>query len=743
MDSADDGGSSGTDTIEFIGTGDVVYIIVDGYSNSSNLSGAYTLFIDECVVSCVDKGCNEDNGCGTACGCTVGFCDPSSGQCVDQLPGNLCASANEITQFGVALPGSTTTATNDYSFDSCGGTSGKGGASNDQVWTFQGLPGATYTITLDPTGWDPVLYAIAAPDCSDIDGTCLDAADNGASNGLESITITVPSDGSTIYVFVDGYSDDWNLSGSYTLTVSEPCLPTCAGQSCNSSNGCGGQCGCPTGLVCNGGNGECVDPSQGDTCATAFEVTAFNQPLSGNTNASQPDYSFDSCPGTFSGKGDASNDQVWFLETDPGATYTITLEPQGWDPVLYAIVANDCSNIDSACLDSSESGGSGGSESITVTAPLDGGPMYIFVDGYSTSTNLSGSYTLTVGEPCLPECSGLPCSANNGCGGICGCTSGEVCEPVSGDCIDALSGSTCESAFELEEFGSPVGGNTSFATGDYSATTACDGISSSKGQGGNDHVWTFESTPGATYTAKLNPDGWDPVLYVAVGEDCSNISASCLGAKDSGATGGVETVTFTAPPEGGPIWLFVDGYSNTTNYAGLYTLTVTEPCTPSCDGLDCGSDGCGGSCGTCASGVCQQGVCAGPPPSECAPVDVVSCGQTIVGLSQNNNSSDAFSSYSCQSFSSDNYGNSYEVTYVFEADFSGSFTVSGIDDGSMDVTVLKEDGNGCVDNGANCIGQASSDLTVSVVEGDIFYIVWDSYSFTPVGSFSMAVECCI
>jgi hypothetical protein len=32
-------------------------------------------------------------------------------------------------------------------------------------------------------------------------------------------------------------------------------------------------------------------------------------------------------------------------------------------------------------------------------------------------------------------------------------------------------------------------------------------------------------------------------------------------------------------------------------------------CTPSCSGRQCGSDGCGGSCGTCQSGACVNGVC--------------------------------------------------------------------------------------------------------------------------------------
>jgi hypothetical protein len=46
-------------------------------------------------------------------------------------------------------------------------------------------------------------------------------------------------------------------------------------------------------------------------------------------------------------------------------------------------------------------------------------------------------------------------------------------------------------------------------------------------------------------------------------------------------------------------------------------------CTPRCDGRDCGDDGCGGSCGQCASNeVCDDGICLCAPA--CAPANA--CG---------------------------------------------------------------------------------------------------------------------
>ena len=65
---------------------------------------------------------------------------------------------------------------------------------------------------------------------------------------------------------------------------------------------------------------------------------------------------------------------------------------------------------------------------------------------------------------------------------------------------------------------------------------------------------------------------------------------------------------------------------------------VCEGCTPECTGKSCGSDGCGGSCGTCPDGgACDAGVCGGCVPecgdAECGPDGCGgSCGLCDAGL---------------------------------------------------------------------------------------------------------------
>lgn len=57
--------------------------------------------------------------------------------------------------------------------------------------------------------------------------------------------------------------------------------------------------------------------------------------------------------------------------------------------------------------------------------------------------------------------------------------------------------------------------------------------------------------------------------------------------------------------------------------AGLVTWTSgcgddDDNCIPDCTGLECGDDGCGGSCGTCEEGECVAGVCQEPCVPDCS-----------------------------------------------------------------------------------------------------------------------------
>jgi hypothetical protein len=79
-----------------------------------------------------------------------------------------------------------------------------------------------------------------------------------------------------------------------------------------------------------------------------------------------------------------------------------------------------------------------------------------------------------------------------------------------------------------------------------------------------------------------------------------------------------------------------DGGGGTTPPAedGVEGGEDTKACVPSCEGFDCGPDGCGGECGACEGGfVCDAGFCVDPDPcgticagTECGWVDTCDCG---------------------------------------------------------------------------------------------------------------------
>lgn len=65
---------------------------------------------------------------------------------------------------------------------------------------------------------------------------------------------------------------------------------------------------------------------------------------------------------------------------------------------------------------------------------------------------------------------------------------------------------------------------------------------------------------------------------------------------------------------------------------GVKTGDLPEPkqdaggCKPACEGKQCGSDGCGGSCGICPGGVdCEEGLCTGTCKEECGPAGTMAC----------------------------------------------------------------------------------------------------------------------
>ena len=408
------------------------------------------------------------------------------------------------------------------------------------------------------------------------------------------------------------------------------CVPSCEGldgpKACG-DDGCGGSCGeCAAGWSCDA-EGACYDPSliQGNACASAFVVDVVPYYAEGDTSDATGEFHFTEgqCPGESSGWGAASADHVYVFAPTMDGIYTITLDAT-FDSLLY--VATDCGAVGASCVGAEDDGGSSTAEILALDA-VAGTTYYIIADGYSNTTDMSGPYVLTIDEPCVPGC-GLKVCGDDGCGGSCGeCGTDELCD-ADGACVLATSvpGNTCALPIEVDALPFVAEGDTGAATGDLSfGYDTCPGEMSAMGGGSHDHVYLFTPVADGVYTIEL-ASSFDSVVYVVT--DCAAVDTSCAGAADNAVAGGTETLEI-ALVGGTPYFVIVDGYSETSNYTGPYTLTIAPPCVPACGVKVCGDDGCGGSCGECPAGdVCQEdGTCA-PCVPDC---DGKSCGDDGCG----------------------------------------------------------------------------------------------------------------
>ena len=159
-------------------------------------------------------------------------------------------------------------------------------------------------------------------------------------------------------------------------------------------------------------------------------------------------------------------------------------------------------------------------------------------------------------------------------------------------------GDSCDASFVVDEFPFSAKRNLEFAKNDHQQhPSSCPGLGLPFATEGRDHVYSF--TPPA--------DGFYQF-------DTSNMNSSMLfisdtcGACTAGA-GGYQDSTLRKHLKGG-IEYFIVVEGATYEGAPNYEFAISE-CTPDCENKECGTDGCGGSCG---EGVCEPVAqqCRGP-----------------------------------------------------------------------------------------------------------------------------------
>jgi len=650
-------------------------------------------------------------------------------------PGDDCASAGVIpvASLPVSLAGDTTGMTDDYATgggDCPGMGNNEGGGSADVVYEITPAAGGVYTFTYTPTGYDGSIYIVT--DCADIGNTCVEGSEDGDAPGdLEVLDASLTA-GTTYYVIVDGGYN--GQEGTYTLGVDGPCMPDCAGKTCG-PDGCGLTCGvCTGGDICDPTTWSCDDPANvsGDTCTDPIVVPGVPYTIEGTTTDRANDYTGSpACPGLSQPEGESSPDVVYEFTPTQTGVYTIDYEPT-FDGALY--VVTDCGDIAGTCLGGSESASFNPPWNEIVSASLVAGTTYyIIVDG-GIQPGVDGMYTLSIGAPCVPDCTGLQCGPD-GCGGSCGdCTGGDVCDDVQGLCLDPtlVPGEDCTNPVVVDPANLPfvyledTSGSTDAAS---HGNGVCPGEGGSHGNGAGDHAFELSPSVAGVYEIRLTTYGWDGVVYVAT--DCADIDNTCLYSDDDVGTSGTETMQLTLDATS-TYYIFVDGWGS-SGEEGAYQLYVGQPCIPQCAGLECGDDGCGGTCGTCPAGEeCDPSqVCQPIPGSLCAnaiPVGALpysDAGDTGAGAAN-----DYTAAAACPGITQIEGEGSPDIAYAFTPTTTTDYTITYVPtfDGSLYVVT------DCGDIPGTCLeaSEAASFnppwdevITLTLTAGTTYYIIVD------------------
>jgi len=506
-------------------------------------------------------------------------------------------------------------------------------------------------------------------------------------------------------------------------------VPSCQDKECG-DNGCGGNCGeCESGY-CQ--EGSCIELDA--TCSAAAAV-GCDETVSGISNGMEGAVAaFESYSCQTFGSDDYSNgpeivyeftseiDQVVFITgADDDALDVTVLKDEG----------EGCADSNTACLEQ-------GLNNVAISAEA-GETYYIVWDSSSSSTPIVADFGFTV-TCCEPTgCDGSYCG-DDGCGNNCGCDAGDVCNPDTETCGAAAAGDVCGAAFELDSVSLPttVEGTTVGATDQYGYSAGkCPPETGGWGSNAPDVAYAFTPEETAEYHLSLTSEH-DANLYIV--SDCDNIDGSCLGGDEDIGSGLTEDFAVTL--EGGVVYyIIVDGYG--AGQAGTYSLTVGEPCSISCDGKTCGTNGCSGTCGTCELGEsCDAGTCV-EVATECAATAELTCGETFEGATNvGEGASFAFSGYTCeQAFGTADYEAGTEAIFTLTPSEDAVITISGVESGGLDVTVLEADEtDACVDTEELCLANDNGEVTFSGQAGQPYYVIWDG---PDTESFGIQVDCCI
>jgi len=409
-------------------------------------------------------------------------------------------------------------------------------------------------------------------------------------------------------LFALACEDSEDKKGSGTEDVVEDtavCKSQCKDKECG-PNGCGGYCGaCEEGFSCNA-DGSCEElPS----CVILHEIGCGGG-VSGTTVGGENQIDDYNCKG-FMGAGSdvgyffaaAQDDHVVFELSSPMADLDVLVTQSPCKPATCLAWADDKLELD-------------------VTAGI---KYYVMIDGQE---GVQGAFDLSVrcDSLCKPECDGKECG-DDGCGGSCG-----ECPMAAPFCADHKCKIECTSHCDMKECGDdgcggscgncPLGFECSQGGACVEEPPPEDGCEAQDHPGCNGCICE-------ACVCALMPEccaaKWD--------QDCAKMcgAGDCVGCEGEGQFGWpcdshadcVSNLCIEGMADGLVCSVpcaksCPDGWSCVIDpevYQGKFCSTH---CIPDCTGKECGSDGCGGSCGICPmEHSCFDGVCMEGPSGSC------------------------------------------------------------------------------------------------------------------------------
>ena len=334
---------------------------------------------------CVGNEVFDADGCGRqlnvleSCG-EAQFC--RAGACHDRLPGDLCATATELTPEDQTLTGDLSQGfANDYS-GSCGG----GGPDRVYAFTLE----RDMTLEAIATGFDTVLHV--RRDCTDAE-TELECDDDSDPPGDRGSRLRIDRlEAGRWFLFMEGFranTGTFELDLDFEIYCAVNCEPgemQCGpGESmdvcvegndgCNTWNPVDQ---CPEGLLCQ--DLECVEAATGDSCANPTVIEPMFQTLRGDLTGAFRSEGVGSC-------GGEGRDRVFQFELTQATR--VTAVAGGYDTVLY--LRSVCDDPETEIICNDDDNDPRGDRGSTIQAELGPGVYYLFMDSFRGA----GTYNIT------------------------------------------------------------------------------------------------------------------------------------------------------------------------------------------------------------------------------------------------------------------------------------------------------------------------------------------------------------